>query len=105
MKNYETKEIFVFDLDGTLAESKSNIDKETATLLEKILTKKKIAVISGGTFSQIKKAVVSKLNLNQKKMGYDDTLEINPIRYYPEKNYLILNIKDLIRLKKIRKDQ
>jgi len=69
MKNYETKEIFVFDLDGTLAESKSNIDKETATLLEKILTKKKIAVISGGTFSQIKKAVVSKLNLNQKKIS------------------------------------
>lgn len=42
------KELAVFDLDGTLAPTKSVIDKEMGTLLEHLLIEKKVAVIGGG---------------------------------------------------------
>lgn len=55
------KELIVFDLDKTLAESKHEIDDEMAALLVALLKKKKVAVISGGAFTQFQKQFVSKL--------------------------------------------
>lgn len=55
------KKLIVFDLDGTLAESKSAIDKEMADLLEKLLSFKKVALISGGDWSQFQKQVIAHL--------------------------------------------
>ena len=43
-----TKKVIVLDLDGTLTESKSNLDKEMASLLCALLEKRKIAVMGGG---------------------------------------------------------
>src|SRR3989339_2114798 len=42
------KQLFVFDLDGTLAESKTPMDTEMAELLVELLKKRRIAVIGGG---------------------------------------------------------
>ena len=42
------KKLMVFDLDGTLAESKSAIDPEMAVLIDSLLGVLKVAVISGG---------------------------------------------------------
>ena len=42
------KKLVIFDLDGTLAESKSSLDNEMAVLLENLVTKRKVAFISGG---------------------------------------------------------
>ncbi len=61
--NLHDKSIFVFDLDGTLAPSKSNLEPETAVLLSSLLMYKKIAVISGGRFEQFMKQFVSYLSL------------------------------------------
>lgn len=47
-KNLKHKELIVFDLDGTLAPTKSTIDKEMGTLLEHLLIEKRVAVIGGG---------------------------------------------------------
>ncbi len=55
------KELIVFDLDKTLAESKQEIDDEMAALLIALLRKKKVAVISGGAFTQFQKQFVGKL--------------------------------------------
>jgi hypothetical protein len=55
------KELIVFDLDGTLAESKSPIDSEMSALLEKLLSALKVAVISGGAFEQFEKQFLSNL--------------------------------------------
>lgn len=44
------KELVVFDLDGTLAESKSPIDAEMAQLLNSLLDIVNVAVISGGAW-------------------------------------------------------
>ena len=48
------KSVVVFDLDGTLAESKVKIDLEMGLLLAQLLVNKKVAIISGASFEQIK---------------------------------------------------
>ncbi len=55
------KKLAVFDLDGTLAESKSAIDAEMAKLLDKLLGAMKVAIISGGNWPQFEKQVLSHL--------------------------------------------
>jgi HAD superfamily hydrolase (TIGR01484 family) len=55
------KKLIVFDLDGTLAESKSTVDGEMAGLLGKLLSIVKVAVISGGGWPQFEKQVLGPL--------------------------------------------
>jgi phosphomannomutase len=55
------KQLIVFDLDGTLAESKSAIDAEMAKLLEELLRVAQVAVISGGDFPQFETQLVAHL--------------------------------------------
>jgi len=51
----------VFDLDGTLADSKSAVDPEMSGLLHDLLAIVKVAVISGGGWPQFEKQLVSNL--------------------------------------------
>jgi HAD superfamily hydrolase (TIGR01484 family) len=55
------KELIVFDLDGTLAESKSAIDAEMSTLLGALLGVVRVAVISGGAMPQFETQLVANL--------------------------------------------
>lgn len=55
------KKLIVFDLDGTLAESKSPLDSEVLSLLHQLLGFVKVAVISGGDWPQFEKQLL--LNL------------------------------------------
>jgi len=55
------KKLIVFDLDGTLAESKSSLDTEMSALLHDLLGIVKVAVISGGDWPQFEKQVLSNL--------------------------------------------
>ena len=55
------KKLIVFDLDGTLAESKSSIDVEMAKLLDALLNIVKVSVISGGAWLQFEKQVLDHL--------------------------------------------
>ena len=55
------KKLIVFDLDGTLAESKSSLDAEMSRLLSDLLAIVKVAVISGGAWPQFEKQVLSHL--------------------------------------------
>ena len=55
------KKIIVFDLDGTLAQSKEAIDKEMAKILYSLLDKKTVVVITGGAYAQFEKQFLPKL--------------------------------------------
>jgi HAD superfamily hydrolase (TIGR01484 family) len=55
------KKLIVFDLDGTLAESKSAIDTEMSRLLGGLLAVVRVAVISGGGFPQFQTQLVGNL--------------------------------------------
>jgi phosphomannomutase len=55
------KKLIVFDLDGTLAPSKSAIDYGMARLLDQLLKVGKVAVISGGGWPQFEKQVLDHL--------------------------------------------
>ena len=59
------KKLIVFDLDGTLAASKSALDAEMAALLAGLLAVAKVAVISGGDWPQFEKQLVSNLPKGQ----------------------------------------
>jgi phosphomannomutase len=55
------KKLIVFDLDGTLAESKSSLDAEMSALLPELFSIVKVAVISGGDWSQFENQLLSNL--------------------------------------------
>jgi phosphomannomutase len=55
------KKLIVYDLDGTLAESKSSLDAEMAALLHDLLGVAKVAVISGGGWAQFEEQLLCHL--------------------------------------------
>jgi phosphomannomutase len=55
------KQLIVFDLDGTLAKSKSSVDSEMAGLIHSLLGVIKVAIISGGDWPQFEKQVLCHL--------------------------------------------
>ncbi|MDQ6796500.1 MAG: HAD-IIB family hydrolase [Actinomycetota bacterium] len=55
------KRLVVFDLDGTLAESKSAIGAEMGALLARLLDIVHVAVISGGGWSQFERQLLSQI--------------------------------------------
>lgn len=55
------KKLIVFDLDGTLAVSKSPLDEEMSKLMGALLRVAKVSIISGGNWPQFEKQVLSNL--------------------------------------------
>jgi HAD superfamily hydrolase (TIGR01484 family) len=55
------KKLIVFDLDGTLAPSKSALAPQTAALLRDLLAIIQVAVISGGAWAQFEKQLLTDL--------------------------------------------
>ena len=63
------KQLIVFDLDGTLAESKAPLDAEMSRLLHDLLGIVKVAVISGGDWPQFEKQLLSNLSHDERLMN------------------------------------
>ncbi|MEY4580676.1 MAG: hypothetical protein RL701_5379 [Pseudomonadota bacterium] len=55
------KQLVIFDLDGTLAESKSALDTEMSGLIYALLAVSKVAVISGGAWPQFESQLLAGL--------------------------------------------
>ncbi len=66
----KSKKLIIFDLDGTLALSKSLMDSEMALLLLELLKEKSVAVISGGGFPQFEKQFLKALNAESKQADF-----------------------------------
>jgi hypothetical protein len=58
------KRLVIFDLDGTLAPSKSSLDVEMASLLRDLLEVVDVSIISGGAWLQFERQVLSNLPKN-----------------------------------------
>lgn len=65
LNNISSKKLIVFDLDGTLAKSKSVIDSEMVGLLTELLTYRKVAVIGGGKYQLFKNQLISQLKIKK----------------------------------------
>ncbi len=79
------KKLIIFDLDGTLAKSKSAIDKEMSGLLNHLLEVAQVAIISGGDWPQFEKQVLDHLQKKPllKKLSI---LPTSGTKYYQFKN-------------------
>lgn len=65
----KNKEAIIFDLDGTLAPSKSAMDAEMARLVARLAANRKVAVISGGQMSQFRKQFLGALRGRGARFG------------------------------------
>jgi hypothetical protein len=61
---HKPTKLVMFDLDGTLAESKAPLSAEMAGLLCQLMTKTKVAVISGASFAQFQSQFLDFLHCN-----------------------------------------
>lgn len=62
--------LVIFDLDGTLAESKSPLEKRMGLALKNLLKQYKVAIISGGAWPQFESQFLSRVKLtNTEKSG------------------------------------
>jgi len=59
-------QVIVFDLDGTLAKSKSALDDEMVEIFQKLLLFYPVAIISGGNFKQFQDNVLNQLDSKAK---------------------------------------
>lgn len=77
-----TKKVIAFDLDDTLAVTKSAISDEMGVILGRILEHYDICVISGGNFDQFKKQVVDRLEIPAHKLNRLHLMPTCGTRYY-----------------------
>ena len=82
----KNKKLIVFDLDGTLTESKAEIDADTSSLLTRLLEIKKVAVIGGGKFEQFQKQLLSKLPLSKNLLVNLFLFPVTATSFYRYKN-------------------
>ena len=59
------KKIVVFDLDGTLAQSKGEMDGEMCSLILRLLKRYHVAIISGAKFEQFVKQCLAKFESSE----------------------------------------
>ena len=67
---FDSKKLVIFDLDGTLTETKSDMDAEMGALVGKLLEEKNVAVIGGGTYKQFQKQFVEKLSCTESELSH-----------------------------------
>ncbi len=76
------KRLIVFDLDGTLTESKSAIKPAMAALLRQLLNKFETAVISGADFAQFKLQLLEPLAAAAPELAHLHILPTNGTHYW-----------------------
>lgn len=76
------KKVIAFDLDGTLADSKSALTDRMAELLNQLLEKFHVCVISGGKFGQFEKQLLANLKSDPTKLERLHLMPTCGTRYY-----------------------
>lgn len=76
------RKIIAFDLDGTLAPSKSSLPDKMSEMLNKLLDKYQVCVISGGKFEQFEKQLLGGLQAEPAKLKKLHLMPTCGTRYY-----------------------
>lgn len=76
------KTLIAFDLDDTLAVTKSPISDKMSELLGKLLEKYEVCVITGGKFEQISKQVIDRLEVGKNQLHKVHAMPTCGTRYY-----------------------
>lgn len=76
------KKVIVFDLDETLTETRSSITDEMSELVEKLLKKFQVCVISGGAFGQFEKQLLSNLKVGDELLSSLHLMPTCGTQYY-----------------------
>lgn len=76
------KKVIAFDLDDTLAVTKSPVSDRMSQLLIKLLNKFEVCIISGGNFDQFKKQIVDRLEANNTLLRKLHLMPTCGTRYY-----------------------
>jgi len=66
----QDQKLIIFDLDGTLTESKAAIDNEMALLLSNLLNKRLVAILGGGSYTQFQNQLLAHLKLNEQRLKH-----------------------------------
>jgi HAD superfamily hydrolase (TIGR01484 family) len=74
--------VLAFDLDGTLAESKSAITPRMAGLLVRLMDEVQVCIISGGAFPQFQAQVLDHLDATPEQLARLNLMPTNGTRYY-----------------------
>lgn len=77
-----TKKVIAFDLDDTLATTKSPISDRMGELLARLLKKYDVCVISGGAFLQFKIQVVDRLEASPRELSRMHLMPTCGTKYY-----------------------
>lgn len=76
------RKVIAFDLDGTLAESKSALSDVMAEVLNELLTRFQVCVISGGKFEQFEKQLLNNLKADPIRLEALHLMPTCGTRYY-----------------------
>lgn len=100
------KKLIAFDLDNTLAESKSQMPDVTALGVSRLLEKYEVCIISGGRFEQFVKQVISRLEVSDELLARLHIMPTCGTRYYRydviEREWKIMYHNDLTDDQKVR---
>jgi HAD superfamily hydrolase (TIGR01484 family) len=76
------RRLIAFDLDGTIAVTKSAISDVMAARLEDLLSLYEVCVISGGKFDQFEKQLIERLDVSPKQMSRLHIMPTSGTRYF-----------------------
>lgn len=77
-----SKKLIAFDLDGTLAPSKSPLPDTMAALLRRLLNEHEVCVISGGKFEQFETQLLGNLEASEEELAHLHIMPTCGTRYY-----------------------
>jgi phosphomannomutase len=76
------KKLIAFDLDGTLAPSKSTLPARMATLMNQLLQSHQVCIISGGKYELFQRQVLSQLTTDPSLLSKLHLMPTSGTRYY-----------------------
>ncbi len=93
------KKLIAFDLDDTLAVTKSPISDQMSEVLARLINYYEICIISGGKFEQFKEQVINQLKITEDKLTKFHLMPTCGTRYYKydliKKDWQLLYSEDL----------